>query len=124
MEIIALLQKYGAKVKGAGGQLVEYQIFNVKSLEEAVTREWEIDPADIKLGEKIGEGECAPRPPPRTRSAALQPVTELGVLPTWQPAARASSFPTKPLGHLRSRVDASRRASHGGSPQVGMRVWF
>ena len=60
MEIIALLQKYSAKVKGPGGQLVEYRIFNVKSLEEAITREWEIDPADIKLGEKIGEGECVP----------------------------------------------------------------
>lgn len=36
---------------------MEYQIFNVKSLEEAVMREWEIDPADIRLGEKVGEGE-------------------------------------------------------------------
>lgn len=57
-EIVALLQKYGAKVQGPGGRLVEYHNSNVKLPDETVFREWEIDPADLRLGEKIGEGEC------------------------------------------------------------------
>lgn len=56
-EIIALLQKYGAKVKGAGGYLVDYHNSNIKRPNEDCFREWEINPADLVLGEKIGEGE-------------------------------------------------------------------
>lgn len=54
-EIVALLQKFGAKIKGQGGNLVPFQ--GSKQPSEGITREWEIDPKDIVLKEKIGEGE-------------------------------------------------------------------
>ena len=57
MEVAALLQKNGGKVLDSDGDLADAQLFTVKTLEDALLREWEIDPATVHLLEKIGEGE-------------------------------------------------------------------
>ena len=57
LEVAALLQKNGGKVQDSDGSLADAQLFAVKTLEDALMREWEIDPATVHLLEKIGEGE-------------------------------------------------------------------
>ena len=44
-------------MRGPDGDLIDYELFTVKSMEDVLLREWEIDPADVRLLEKIGEGE-------------------------------------------------------------------
>ena len=57
MELAALLQRNGGKVQNAGGGLAEADLFSLRTLEDALMREWEIDPSQVHLLEKIGEGE-------------------------------------------------------------------
>ena len=57
MEVAPLLKKHGGQVVGPDGLLADYELFTVKTMEDALLREWEIDPADIRLLEKVGEGE-------------------------------------------------------------------
>lgn len=57
MEVAALLQKHGGMVQDADGSLVEADLFSLRSLEDRQMREWEIDPTQVHLLEKIGEGE-------------------------------------------------------------------
>ena len=45
------------QVRAPDGDLVDYELFTVKSMEDVLLREWEIDPTDVRLMEKIGEGE-------------------------------------------------------------------
>ena len=45
------------QVRGPDGDLTDYELFTVKSMEDVLLREWEIDPVDVRLMEKIGEGE-------------------------------------------------------------------
>ena len=46
-----------AQVRGPDGDLIDYELFTVKTMEDVLLREWEIDPTDVRLLEKIGEGE-------------------------------------------------------------------
>ena len=46
-----------SQVRGPDGDLVDYELFTVKTMEDVLLREWEIDPTDVRLLEKIGEGE-------------------------------------------------------------------
>ena len=45
------------QVRGPDGDLIDYELFTVKTMEDVLLREWEIDPTDVRLLEKIGEGE-------------------------------------------------------------------
>ena len=55
-ETHAVLRR-STQVRGPDGDLVDYELFTVKSMEDVLLREWEIDPTDVRLMEKIGEGE-------------------------------------------------------------------
>ena len=107
MEIIALLQKYGAKVKGPGGQLVEYQIFNVKSLEEAATPRVGDRPRGHQAGREDRRGRVrawAPTPHLSRSSACCRHGSpQLARLPAC----------TVPLLFLGFHADASSKPSRG-----------
>ncbi len=71
------------QVRAPDGELVDYELFTVKSMEDVLLREWEIDPTDVRLMEKIGEGEfgqvfrvCASN----TRTLTLVTMRSIGLL--------------------------------------------
>jgi hypothetical protein len=42
VELASLLQRHGAKVKNKNGAMVDFALFELKTFEEALMREWEV----------------------------------------------------------------------------------